>query len=115
MGGGKRTVSRVRSLAAFALVALALPAPAVVGGTAPVAAGSWHYTDKGLTHEVYAFVNQGHIARAIDHLDHDVVSTIVYFSVVADRYGHLVKRNPDGSLTSAWRSWTGPTMTTLIE
>ncbi len=47
-------------------------------------------------------------------LDYSVISTVAYFSVGADKYGNLIKKNSDGTLTTGWSGWTSSRMTSVI-
>jgi spore germination protein YaaH len=47
-------------------------------------------------------------------LDYNLLSTIAYFSVGADKNGNLLKLDPDGSLTTGWGGWTSSKMTSII-
>ena len=48
------------------------------------------------------------------HLDYELLSTIAYFSVGADKNGNLLKTSSDGSLTTGWGGWTSSRMTSII-
>jgi spore germination protein YaaH len=47
-------------------------------------------------------------------LDYNLLSTIAYFSVGADKNGNLLKLDPDGSPTTGWGGWTSSKMTSII-
>ena len=47
-------------------------------------------------------------------LDYELLSTIAYFSVGADKNGNLLKTNSDGSTTTGWSGWTSSRLTTII-
>jgi spore germination protein YaaH len=47
-------------------------------------------------------------------LDYELLSTIAYFSVGADKNGNLLKLNSDGTPTTGWKGWTSSRLTTII-
>ena len=47
-------------------------------------------------------------------LDYNLLSTIAYFSVGADKNGNLLKLDSDGSPTTGWGGWTSSKMTSII-
>ena len=47
-------------------------------------------------------------------LDYELLSTIAYFSVGADRNGNLLKTDPDGTPTTGWGGWTSSRLTSII-
>jgi spore germination protein len=66
------------------------------------------YRAKGMTHEVIAFVNHGHLDDVVPRLNYDAVSTIAYFSLSVTGSGRIDRSRSD------WRRWVGPSMDTLI-
>jgi spore germination protein YaaH len=104
------------------LVALALglafgsPATASAasdGQLRPLAA-SVDYTAKGLSREVLGFLGYSRLDYGLQYLDYDAISTIAFFSLPADRNGHLTKRTSTGATAPQWRAWTSSKMTTII-
>src|SRR5262245_38982579 len=77
------------------------------GSLAPSAAS-------GLRRQVLGFLPYWELSGAASSLRYDVLSTIAYFSVGADKSGNLAKRNTDGSLTTGWAGWTSADMTRVI-
>ncbi|HEV8488769.1 MAG TPA: glycosyl hydrolase family 18 protein [Candidatus Limnocylindrales bacterium] len=70
----------------------------------PAKFGFWA---KGMSGEVMAFMPVGQIRYAIDEMDWDVVSTVVFFSLEAGRNGRIVE-------DSGWRAWNSARMDELI-
>jgi spore germination protein YaaH len=73
------------------------------------------YQAKGLRREVLGFLNHFHLDYALQYLDYDAVSTVAFFSIQADRNGHLMKRTASGAKTARWAAWTGSKMSTIIQ
>lgn len=73
------------------------------------------YEAKALRREVLGFLNHFHLDYALQYLDYDAVSTIAFFSIQADRNGHLMKRTASGATTTRWAAWTGSKMSTIIQ
>jgi spore germination protein YaaH len=82
---------------------------------AEVDASQLGYQAKGLNREVLGFLNHFHLDYALQHLDYDAVSTIAFFSIQADRNGHLMRRTSSGAKTARWAAWTGSKMSTIIQ
>ncbi len=78
---------------------LAAPEPAAAGG---------------LRRQVFGFLPYWELSGASRKLNYDLISTIAYFSVGADRKGNLRKRDADGSSTTGWGGWTSSSMTSVI-
>lgn len=68
----------------------------------------------GLRREVYGFLPYWEVGDASTRLNFDVLSHVAFFSVGADAAGNLVKRDPDGTLTTGWGGWTSQRMTDII-
>ncbi len=47
-------------------------------------------------------------------LDYELLSTIAFFSVGADKNGNLLKTNPNGTPTTGWAGWTSSRLTSII-
>jgi spore germination protein YaaH len=69
----------------------------------------------GLRKEVFGFLPYWEVSDTSTTLDYDVLSTIAYFGVGADRYGNLVKRDADGSVSTGWGGWTSTRLTSIID
>ncbi len=65
-----------------------------------------------LRREVMGFLPYWEVNDAV--LDYELLSTIAYFSVGADRNGNLLKANADGTPTTGWRGWTSSRLTSII-
>ena len=68
----------------------------------------------GLRRQVFGFLPYWELSGASTKLNNDVLSTIAYFSVGADRDGNLRKKDPDGTNTTGWGGWTSSNMTSVI-
>ena len=68
----------------------------------------------GLRREVYGFLPYWEVGDASTRLNFDVLSHVAFFSVGADAAGNLVKRDPDGTLTTGWGGWTSQRLTDVI-
>lgn len=68
----------------------------------------------GLRREVFGFLPYWELTGATRKLNYDVLSTIAYFSVGADKYGNLKKKTSSGALTTGWGGWTSSSMTSVI-
>jgi len=68
----------------------------------------------GLRRQVFGFLPWWELADPSTSLDYRLLSTIAYFSVGVTRDGDLLKRNPDGSVTSGWAGWTSSQLTEVI-
>ncbi|HXG39661.1 MAG TPA: glycosyl hydrolase family 18 protein, partial [Candidatus Limnocylindrales bacterium] len=69
----------------------------------------------GLRREVFGFLPYWQLNSSSLRLDYDLLSTIAYFSVPADRAGNLVKRNSDGTIATGWAGWTSSRLTSVID
>jgi spore germination protein YaaH len=100
-------------------VGLATVQPATASGVvagsalAPLPPGV-DYTDKGLSREVLGFLGHSRLDYGLQYLDYAAVSTIAFFSLPADRNGHLVKRTSTGAVGPQWGAWSSSKMTTII-
>ena len=65
-----------------------------------------------LRKEVFGFLPYWEVNSAV--LDYELLSTIAYFSVGADKNGNLLKTNSDGSTTTGWGGWTSSRLTSII-
>jgi spore germination protein YaaH len=65
-----------------------------------------------LRRQVMGFLPYWEVSDAV--LDYELLSTIAYFSVGADKYGNLLKLDPDGTPTTGWGGWTSSRMTSII-
>ncbi len=65
-----------------------------------------------LRKEVFGFLPYWEVNSA--YLDYELLSTIAYFSVGADKNGNLLKKNSDGSTTTGWGGWTSSRLTSII-
>lgn len=101
----------LRTVGASALAPGALAtasAPAASTGRSPMAA-------KGLRRQVFGFLPYWELADPSLRLDYDLLSTIAYFSVGVTREGDLLKRNPDGTVSTGWSGWTSSQLTKVID
>ena len=99
-----------------------IDAPAVDPSEIPVADGaSAVLTPAGdplaadgtrLRRQVMGFLPYWEVSDAV--LDYELLSTIAYFSVGADKNGNLLKLDPDGTPTTGWGGWTSSRMTSII-
>jgi hypothetical protein len=69
---------------------------------------------KGLTKEVFAFLNHYSLDAVEGRIEYDVLSHIGFFSIGVDRDGRLVK-GTRGRPDPAWKAWTGSQMARIIE
>ncbi|HEX5012543.1 MAG TPA: glycosyl hydrolase family 18 protein [Candidatus Limnocylindrales bacterium] len=65
-----------------------------------------------LRKQVMGFLPYWEVSDAV--LDYELLSTIAYFSVGADKNGNLLKLDPDGTPTTGWGGWTSSRMTSII-
>ena len=65
-----------------------------------------------LRRQVMGFLPYWEVDSAV--LDYELLSTIAYFSVGADKNGNLLKTDPDGSPTTGWGGWTSSRLTSII-
>ncbi|OGO56206.1 MAG: hypothetical protein A2V85_07630 [Chloroflexi bacterium RBG_16_72_14] len=68
----------------------------------------------GLRRQVFGFLPYWEVSGASTKLNYDVLSTIAYFSVGADKAGNLKKKDKDGRNTTGWGGWTSSGMTAVI-
>ncbi|HEY6568725.1 MAG TPA: glycosyl hydrolase family 18 protein [Candidatus Limnocylindrales bacterium] len=68
----------------------------------------------GLRRQVFGFLPYWELSGASSKINHQVLSTIAYFSVGADRDGNLRKKGGDGRTTTGWGGWTSSNMTSVI-
>ena len=78
----------------------------------PEPAGQVGLDGTRLRRQVMGFLPYWEVSDAV--LDYEVLSTIAYFSVGSDKYGNLLKTDPDGSPTTGWGGWTSSRMTSII-
>lgn len=90
------------------------PASPGPSGSAPGSSTPPVPVGKALSHEVFGFVNWYSLPKVRGRIEHDALTTIGFFSVDADRDGHLVKQRR-GKPTDEWKAWTSDAMTKLIE
>ena len=69
----------------------------------------------GLRREVFGFLPYWELADDSTVLDWRTLSTVAYFGVGCMSNGNLLKRNPDGSVTTGWAGWTSSRMTSVIQ
>ncbi len=88
--------------------------PAADGASAvmPFASGQLELDGTRLRRQVMGFLPYWEVSDAV--LDYEVLSTIAYFSVGSDKYGNLLKLDPDGTPTTGWGGWTSSRMTSII-
>ncbi len=96
------------------------------GGTPAISATGAGYTQppgdpasdlaaaSGLRRQVFGFLPYWELHGASTKLNDDVLSTIAYFSVGADKAGNLAKRQADGTKTTGWAGWTSSDLTSVI-
>ncbi len=70
---------------------------------------------KGLRRQVFGFLPYWELADRSLRLDYDLLSTIAYFSVGVTRDGDLLKRNPDGTVSTGWAGWTSSRLSDVID
>ncbi|MGZ6295752.1 MAG: cell wall-binding repeat-containing protein [Candidatus Limnocylindrales bacterium] len=68
----------------------------------------------GLRREVFGFLPYWELSDSALRLDDKALSTIAYFGVGADRSGHLVRTDPDGSASVGWGGWASSLLTGVI-
>jgi spore germination protein YaaH len=90
------------------------PAPAADGASAALPAPTDGLSLDGtrLRRQVMGFLPYWQVNDAV--LDYELLSTIAYFSVGADKNGNLLKLDPDGTPTTGWGGWTSSRMTSII-
>jgi len=88
--------------------------PAADGASAVMraAGGQPELDGTRLRRQVMGFLPYWEVSDAV--LDYEVLSTIAYFSVGSDKYGNLLKLDPDGTPTTGWGGWTSSRMTSII-
>jgi spore germination protein YaaH len=89
-------------------------APAADGASAraPLETGDAALDGTRLRRQVMGFLPYWEVNDAV--LDYELLSTIAYFSVGADKNGNLKKLDPDGTPTTGWGGWTSSRMTSII-
>ncbi len=92
----------------------AVDARGVAYATPPTATDVDLAAAAGLRRQVFGFLPYWELSGASTKLNHDVLSTIAYFSVGADRAGNLRKKDADGTNTTGWGGWTSSNMTRVI-
>ena len=88
-------------------VQAAARSPAVSPEAAPTATSA-------LRRDVFGFLPYWEVSDSSTTLDDDVLSTIAYFGVGADKAGNLLKSS-GGSPTVGWSGWTSAKMTSIID
>jgi putative cell wall-binding protein/spore germination protein YaaH len=68
----------------------------------------------GLRREVFGFLPYWELGDSALRLDYMALSTIAYFGVGADRAGHLVRTDPDGTASVGWGGWASSALTSVI-
>jgi spore germination protein YaaH len=88
--------------------------PAADGASAvmPAAVGQPELDGTRLRRQVMGFLPYWEVSDAV--LDYELLSTIAYFSVGSDKYGNLLKLDPDGTPTTGWGGWTSSRLTSII-
>jgi len=69
----------------------------------------------GLRREVFGFLPYWQLNSSTLRLRYDLLSTIAYFSVGADKNGNLLTQNSDGTTTTGWAGWTSSKLTSIID
>ena len=90
------------------------PASYTTPSTAATAAGPEPALAAGLRRQVFGFLPYWETPGAASKLNYDVLSTIAYFSVGADRNGNLLKKNTNGTTTTGWAGWSSSSLTSVI-
>jgi spore germination protein YaaH len=80
--------------------------------TLPAADGSPTLDGTRLRRQVMGFLPYWEVSDAT--LDYEILSTIAYFSVGADKNGNLLKTGSDGKPTTGWAGWTSARLTSII-
>jgi hypothetical protein len=78
----------------------------------PAATGDAALDATHLRRQVMGFLPYWEVNDAV--LDYNLLSTIAYFSVGADKNGNLLKLDSDGTPTTGWGGWTSSKMTSII-
>ncbi len=68
----------------------------------------------GLRKEVFGFLPYWELNDSSTTLDYDVLSTLAFFGVGADRYGNLLKQS-GGTTTVGWSGWTSSRLSGIID
>jgi spore germination protein YaaH len=68
----------------------------------------------GMRRQIFGFLPYWEVGNSSTVLNYSLLSTIAYFSVGANKYGYLLKKNADGSTTTGWGGWTSSRMTSVI-
>jgi spore germination protein YaaH/flagellar hook assembly protein FlgD len=87
--------------------------PASFSTTDPAATSNLA-ASSALRRQIFGFLPYWNLNDSGMVLNYNLLSTIAYFSVGADRYGNLRKRNSDGSVTTGWGGWTSSRLTSII-
>jgi spore germination protein YaaH len=89
-------------------------APAADGASAtlPSSSGDVSLDGTRLRRQVMGYLPYWEVSAAT--LDYELLSTIAYFSVGADKNGNLLKTNPNGTPTTGWAGWTSSRLTSII-
>ncbi len=90
----------------------AVPAVAVAPETTDAPDGT---TSSALRRQVFGFLPYWTLGDRTTVLDYDLLSTIAYFSVGADRSGNLLKKDAKGRTTTGWGGWTSSKLTSVIQ
>lgn len=91
------------------------PSPAPTPSPTPVPRTPFGFRQKGLSHEVLAFLPVGYLDHGVEQLDYDVISTIAYFSIEANADGTLRRKTNTGDTHWGWRGWRSEQMDRIIE
>ena len=89
-----------------------VPAADDASAVMPAANGQLELDGTRLRRQVMGFLPYWEVSDAV--LDYELLSTIAYFSVGSDKYGNLLKTDPDGTPTTGWGGWTSSRMTSII-
>ena len=90
----------------------AVPTADDASSVMPAAEGQLELDGTRLRRQVMGFLPYWEVSDAV--LDYELLSTIAYFSVGSDKYGNLLKTDPDGTPTTGWGGWTSSRMTSII-
>ncbi len=96
------TVSRIAAVPAVAVPPATTDAPDATASSA-------------LRRQVFGFLPYWTLGDRTTVLDYDLLSTIAYFSVGADRNGNLLKKDAKGKTTTGWGGWTSSKLTSVIQ
>jgi spore germination protein YaaH len=93
---------------------LAKPSASVAAPPSASPGGVETQAVSGLRREVFGFLPYWELPESTTVLDYDVLSTIAYFGVGADRYGNLIKQDSAGNTTVGWSGWSSSKLTSII-